>query len=330
MEITDLKAFISGVDFPSSLREIFFFMNTAEEPDNLKEVLGCQNHETQEDQDTKDWESFERYKTLSHFFDKWKKLNNLRTLDLSLQTRFEVNLLMENFVLPLLRAIPQLENLRCFLGSHWDNLFPKTHRTPFDLEAFFSGIEPLQSLKTLQIYADKDFHCVFSGLDIPRKIPCLSGLSSIEIDVKIHSKFDFKRLIKSFLCENVEKKKKIEIPRIFLFCVQDFIALINLMHSVSSFQNLQVRLEVHLVVESIEEIYSNFKYPIYVASNTPLTVNIYLKKFETRKLAPEQREYFEMIFGQLQFTVNEANKYKCGLSSLESCPSQLYKSTIKF
>jgi len=313
--VSHFKTFINAIHFPQSLQKITLSFLDHEQSDNLKEFFDHQEREDDEkieDQDARDWESFEKSKMLSNFFEKWRKLENLRVLNLTLCAFSETDTLMINLILPMLRTIPRLKTFHYQFFRHHQS--QEISDRSFDLGVFFSGIETLLSLQHVKIKTDFFHNCVLSGRWNPKK---LSPLSSLEINAKIHSQFDLKQFLKGFLGANDPElnkhlaQKTLRLPKLYLFCVRDFIRLLNLMHSVSYFKNFQAHLQVSLVVESIEEMYSHFKYPIYVASNTHLTVAIFIKNFEFRRLTQEEEQYFQRVFGQLQFTVKDANKHYC-------------------
>ena len=318
-EVNHIRTFINEIQFPPFLREMTLRFADHKESDNLKEFFDCQEEKEDDEMvDAKDFESFEKSRMLGQFFEKWKKLESLRTLNLDIFAFTDCDTLAKNFVLPLLRAVPMLETFD--YQFRW-----KQHEAPeasFDLEAFLSGIEPLRYLQHLRIKTDLRHDCIFSGLRNPQKLSCLSNLSSIEIDSKVHSKFDLKQFLKSFLeMDTLVKKKSLKLSKIFLFDVQDLIKLLKLMHSVSSFKNFQAYLQITLVVHSIDDIFSNFKYPIYVACNTLLAVTIFIRNFESKILTQEQEEYFQTVFGQLQFTLKKPakNNYKGDFFDLDLC-----------
>lgn len=316
MDINHFRTFMNGVDFPASLRKISLGLIDHEQPDSLKEIF---HH--REDRDGRDLVSSENSKILSSFFEKWKKLKDLKVLDLCFHIFSEADPLLKNFILPLLRATPKLETFNCrFLSRNKKML--QAYSMSFDLEAFLYGIKPLQSLKTIKIDADKHYNCLFTGLaSPPQQFFCLPNLSSIELDIKINSDFDFKKFFNVFLCidnpetmKNSFLNKQIKLPRIYLFCVEDFIRFLDSIHLFSHFESLQAHFQTYLIVENIDDIYSNFKSPIGGVRNVCLAVNIYLKSFEAGELTQEQEQFFRIVFGRLKFSVNKANKLKSDLS----------------
>ena len=322
MEVQHFRTFITGIELPPSVRTIDLKIIDHEESDNFKEAFGiqdCENDETIEDQNARDWKSFERYEILNGFFDKWRKLSKLRILDLKIWAFPKIDTL-RSLILPLLRAIPQLEKLYLTVGLKGQITLPADRL--FDLKVFFSGIETMKSLKYVTLSTNEYVSCLLSGPEHSQRSFCLPNLSSVKIRTKFDSNFDLKEFLDGFLCLNSLQpelpvmNRTLDLRQSCMFSVQDFIRILNVVHSVSHFKNLQLHLQICLIVESFREISSNFTYPMHVAHNTQLTVNIHLKNFKDLELTLEQKQYFKRIFGQLRFTVNTAAKYNCDRNSL--------------
>jgi len=185
IEVTDLKAFMNGIEFPSSHKEVILKIEGAAGSNSLKELFneGSDVIVNQEEQDLRDWQSFENHKILSNFFNKWKKQKNLKVLSLYLWAVLDVDLFVKKFVFPLLGAIPQLETFGWMLRSR------EINSKPFDLEEFLFGIGSLHPLKNLEIETDRKYDCLFSG----RKCLNFPSLSSIEVEVDVSSNFNLEK-----------------------------------------------------------------------------------------------------------------------------------------
>ena len=133
----------------------------------------------------------------------------------------------------------------------------------------------------------------------------------------------------SILISLVLKHKKLKIKENLNNKPQEFLlGVLNvLMHAASSFKSLQVDLEIALLVESFDELASSFKYPLFIPNNTRLTVNFEIRSI-ANELTLEQREYFDMVFGQLQFTVNKSTRSKYGKNSFYFYNTVLMKSKL--
>ncbi len=316
-DVNHIRIFLNGIDFSPSLREMTLKIQDYEDLDNFSDIFETQqdgndnNKRMIEEEDARDWISFEKHKVLSDFFEKCKKLSNLRALDLTFDVAYQMDI-FRLFLLPFLGITPQLETLNLSLitrGSPYSR-----EDKVFDLEIFLSEIGSLHSLKHLRINAYPWDKWTFSGSSDLQQLCCLSNLSSIEIkDARIYSDFDFKKFFKAFLessnvkRENIVTTKTVKFAKLALSSTQYFIRILNLMLSVSHFRKLQVDLEIDLIVQSIDEIYSKFHYPICVAHNTRLKLHVGIIHFKDSELTLEQKQYFKMIFGQLQFTINTAH-----------------------
>jgi len=286
------RSALKKIDFPSSIKKISLSVEDSKQPKNSKKALDCQEDGRK---DGIDWKSFE----------KWKKLGNLKTLELEMWISSKEDT-MRDFFLPLLKEIPQLETFRCLIRPpRYGN---KKEKKPFNLDLFFSAIESLQ-LKHLKVclYYGR-IPCKFSGsVSLPKSV-CLSKLSSIEINMGIYSHFDLKKFLDEFLFiddteSEMAEKKTLIIRELTISCVKDFFRLLQLMDSISKFKNLQIDINILFIVQDLKSIFSNFHYPIHVSSNTMLSVKIFLKNFEDSMWTPEVRRHFQMIFRQIEFAV---------------------------
>jgi len=309
-----IRFFLNGIDFPPSVQEMTLDIEDYEKLNDFSDIFEVQQYRDSdgmiEDEDVRNWASFEKHKVLSGFFDKCKRLTKLRVLNLAFDVRYQLDIL-RHFILPLLRAIPRLETVNFTSYSRFHNC-SREHKL-FDLGVFFSEIGLLHSLKHLRINSHPWDKWAFSG---SKKLHSLSKLSSIEITgARIYSEFDPKKFFNAFLdstkinLDKIMSRKTVKFHQLYISSSQDFVKILNLMGSVSHFRGLQVDLQILFTVENIDELYSNFPYPVYVASNVRLRVEIHLKHFEGLQLTSEQKQDLKMIFGQLQFHVYKAGRY---------------------
>ncbi len=319
VQVKNLKNFAEKINFPSFLKKVT--MDIVD--DEISEVFDSQDSEdgvvTLEDQDARDFVSFEKYKVLSGFFEKWRKMDKLLILNLSISYLSKTDIL-RNFVLPLLNAVPQLEIFN-FSSLYEDRFAPQAKKT-LDLGVLFSGIGSLKCLKRCRISTGPFINGVFSGLQNLQKSNFLANLSSLVINVKFDPNFGFKDFLKRLLNNdnfksenNLAVSKNLKFLQVCVSSAEDFVRILNLMHSVSHIKNLQIELQIYLIVWCFEDISSNFRYPINVAKNIQTTAHIYFQSFEVREWASEHEEYFKRIFGQLEFTVNKALKYEFDIDS---------------
>jgi len=310
--VDHIRIFLNGIDFPPSLREMTLDIVDSEKLNDFSDIFEIQQDNqgdgTIEDQDAKEWMSFVKHDILSNFFEKCKKLSKLQVLNLKFNICYQMDV-FKHFLLPLLRTVPQLETFN-FTSDH-----TPSEEQLFDLEFFFSEIQFLHSLKHLGIISRYRNQWIFSGAEDHQKLRSVSNLSSFEISgVKASSSFNLKKFLSAFLDSNNTNRvarKSLKFDKLNIFSSQDLIKILNLMRSVAHFPNLQIELQIYLTVENIDDLFSNFPYPIYVASNTRLKVEFFLKHFQGEKLTNEQKQDLKMRFGQFHFTLCAAsdNKY---------------------
>ena len=144
----------------------------------------------------------------------------------------------------------------------------------FDLDVFFQGIKSLKSLKNLSIFS---LNCYF--IYSPQKSLFLPNLSSLDLFAQSSPKFDILKFLNG-VYHNLESQSRNEktnlgLSKIRLHSAQELITLLKLLNKASKFKTLQIYLEVELYVQGVDELISNFRYPIYVPSNTNLKVHLF-------------------------------------------------------
>ena len=118
-----------SIDFVPSIQEVRLTLFESEDNNSLGETFDFQDVDDR-DQDKR---VLERYKVLGSFFERWRKLSNLKVLHLKLWPFSKMNILMKNFIFPLLREKSQLETFKCEFGENYD-LSPEDKL--FDLDTF--------------------------------------------------------------------------------------------------------------------------------------------------------------------------------------------------
>ena len=308
LKVNYLRAFINGIDLPISVETIAFEVNAQYSIYEFYEILDSQDIYEGDDQDQREWESFENSKILLRFFEKWRKLINLKVLRWHWRIGSKMNLIVQSFFLPLLRAIPHLESFSCYFQPGHGNIGQEDR--VFELDTFLQGIQSLSSLKHLTI--SEAYGRAFFVRYNPQKAAFPVNLSSIEVEAKSSPEFNIQKFFKAFI-KNMDSeidnvKKNVSLYRIRMYCAQDSINLLNLLHSISRFKTASVDLEVDLFVQEIDEIVSTFQYPIYLASNTRLTLNIILPWDSATLIQEEDKEHIRMVFGQMEFAVYKTKK----------------------
>jgi len=288
--VNNLRAFIKGVSFAPSILEMRFIID--EKGESIQELFGLsQNTHDGRNQDIKEWEGFETHKILYSLFDKWSQLVNLKVLEVRLLLFINSTILLKNFILPLLRATPQLESF----DLDWSLYLPENfqnHQT-FDLDVFFKGIKCLKSLNLKM-----SVNCERFVYD-PHKISFPPNLASMHIVGKSSPDFNIQKLLKA-LSQNMKIWQSVHFSELRLYCAQDLILLLKWLHSVSQYKTAKVDLKVKLFVNDFDDIVSNFRYPIYLAQNTQLELSITFPGTANVQLTVEDEKYIDKVFGQLQ------------------------------
>ena len=297
LRTNDLKTFAGGVklSFPLGVQKVMFNITNWYGQDNFHQAI-----------------SQNTGKYLTSFFEKWKKLGNLKILDLKLPVFVKVDFLAGNFILPLVRAIPRLETLNCQF-RYGESVGGKQERG-LDLNAFFKAIEPVKTLKNVRFTKEKVDSEIFTIAYNPEKVPLFPKLSIIEIDTNCSPNFDLNKFLVVFLHDlkfnpgEMDPEKSIKLSRIRLSSVQDLVKLFRVLNTASQFKRLKICLQVDIFVESMEDLTSNFLSPVCVISNVALTLNIYFVFEAFIVLSQEDEEYFEMTFRQMEWSVFKAAK----------------------
>jgi len=215
LKVNSLATFISGVELPQSLRKITFQAEKYTSIYDLPHIFGCVDGSSPL--------SLDRYKVQQMFFDKWKKLHNLKILKLILPIFIKLDNIFKSLVIPLLKAIPQLETFVYKWSRYEINDY-----SPFDLNLLLEGVEPLRSLKKLKISPYS--YVSATSLPVvynPNKVYFLPHITSLKIDTAVSTDFDFKKFINT-LFYNVKLKvpemnKIIKLSSLRISCVKRFI-----------------------------------------------------------------------------------------------------------
>ena len=262
----DFQTFINIADFGPSIQKITLRLSGK----RMKEFFDFQDGDD-EDQDAREWKAFEKDRILCSFFEKWRRFENLKALNLKLAFFSNMDFLMKMLLLPLIREKSWLETLEFELNffnvrSEEDGVF--------DLDVFFQGIKSLKSLKNLSIFS---LNCYF--IYSPQKSLFLPNLSSLDLFAKSSPKFDILKFLNGVYhnlgSQPRNEKTSLGLSKIRLHSAQELITLLKLLNKASKFKTLQIYLEVELYVQDVDELISNFRYPIYVPSNTNLKVHLF-------------------------------------------------------
>jgi len=218
-----------------------------------------------------------------------------------------IDLLFKNFVVPLLKAIPQLETF----GFKWFNSY---YCSSLNLDVLLEGIEPLRSYRNLKISPDSSLSK--SSLVVnynPQKVYFLPHVTSIKIDAAIAENFDLKKFISAILY-NVKLKvpemnKTVKLSSLKISCAKQFIKTLQTLHVVSELKTVKFEMEIELINQTLPSLMESFLYPIYIAKNLLLTVNIKLVDSTSPIYLTEGlKQYLRGIFGQMDFTISYLEK----------------------
>ncbi len=250
-----------------------------------------------------------KYDNLGNFFEKWKRYNNLKVLNLKFQDYSKINLLMETFILPLLKEKVQLETFNCHFGF----LHVDSDQRLFDLDVFFEGIKSLRSLKNLSLTCWKPNYpsnprisFIYGG----QQSLLLPNFSSLHLCAESSPKFNVSKFFRGIF-HNMESRPKIEetsvvrLSKIRLRSPQELVKLVNLLNQASEFKTLQIFLEIEFYIESIDEISPTFRLPLSIPNNTQLMVQFFLARSAWRNSTYDLRIPYEFREIQSFFKFNE-------------------------
>ncbi len=245
----------------------------------------------------------EKHKILLNFFEKFKPLTLLNDLSLSLPRFTEPNHIMQNFILPILKAVPTLKNSQCEFYSSFGQV-----NNLFDISTFFEDISPTQieSFKIFQHVGSEKYYYTWSSLLMsfnPKKAFTflnLPHLKSIEIDTWIPQDFDFQNFFQACTAHPDIALKEIKLPRIHIDSMEALVTLLNILENMD-FSRLKVHLGITLCFHSLTELTKHINSPIILPNNVSMIMEIYKQSFKELSLRPKGLTIMQNIFGKLDF-----------------------------
>ena len=298
LKVNSLATFISGVELPQSLRKITFQVT------NYQSI--CDLLDTFSGEDGSSRFSLDRYKTQQTFFDIWKKLQNLKVLKLILPVFAKVDNIFKSLVVPLLKAIPQLET---FIYK-WSRYYFDQTSLQLDLDVLLEGIEPLRSLKKLKILPDSnEVESTLTVIYNPQRVYFLPHVTSIKISAGISEDFNLKKFLNT-LFFNVKLKapdmnKIIKLSSLRISCLKQFIKALQILHVVSQLKTVRFEMKIDIFEQTLSALMENFRYPIYIPKNLLLTVGVKLiGSIIPLYLIEEKVQHLRMVFGQFSLTIS--------------------------
>jgi len=322
-------------DLPPSVRKISFNISDINTyPSDFQDILNSQ-YFNENDKHVKahtyeeEWQSFQKHMILVNFFAKWHKLPNLKVLELKIPTTANMDNLLKNFLLPLLKATPHLETFSCQFSQSYraGALYEKD--TVLDLDVLLQGVKSLKFLKNFKLYGNEDRRPKVMIEYNPQNFYSIPQISTVEIDLP-QSIFHLNKFYYTFLKDSNESDqiKNIKVSRLEVTSGQSFILLLKLLNKASQIKALQSDLEVNLLIKDLGEIILNFRYPIYLAENIRLTLNIYMVNPNAPLLTDKLKEDLMRIFGRVEFTLKHIPQTPEYLSENFLDPAHIYSKML--
>jgi len=192
--------------------------------------------------------SSERYRALLDFFEKFKRLASLISLDLNVSLLTQASEAMKRFILPLIRAIPKLEHFECQLDQE-----PQE----FDISIFLDGIASLGHLKSFKVFQSlPEPSSVIKPGDLVMSFDPLTSyhfpnLSSVHIGAWMpEDYFDFKKFLKMFSTE----LKEITLAKVYSSSIQSFIRLLRGFSNIGQIHSTKINISITLYLNSFGDL----------------------------------------------------------------------------
>jgi len=282
LKIFEIWDFIQAFEFPPLLKKLALdFQSISLSP------FGLLNSE-----------SSKKVETIINSFEKFQVLTDLRFLSLTILSEKDVIL---KFFLPLIQAIPKLENLECQLK----NRYSYTTDT-FELPVFLNGIVLLKHLKSLKILSPgEDIQIEQNNLaQIIHRLgfDSSSTLESITIDSWISKIFDFKDIFRI-------ASKEINLRRIHLTSIDSVRKVLKLTKTTEQFHHRKINLDITLSLNGLTDVMTELESPIIPPKNVSLTLDIEIPFSKQQIFSPKGVETLQKIFGNIKLTVYRCQSY---------------------
>ena len=292
LQVDDVWSVIEAFTFPPLLKDLTLHLRYRSSWSQIWSILypiGFAH------QDTKKYK-----KIFRDFFKKFQQLSRLNSLDMKMPRFTHPKEIINNFILPLLQAIPKLENFECQFCHEY-----KTLETPFDLSTFLDGISLLPSLKSFKIRHPHDVLNDIMKDDLPitfnpSKAYQFPNITSVYLSAWILEDFDFKHFFK--MLSNNDCLEEIHLERIFLTSVQAFLRLLKLLKEVGELNPLwKIQLGITLSVKNLADIVGNIRYPIIPERNVTIDLDIYVSSQKRFSLSQKGFRYMQSVFSYIKF-----------------------------
>jgi len=285
----DNWSFIEAFEFPSSLQKLVLRLENQFSWFKVWYALYTQVGDDPIDEDT--IRSYEEYQVLLSFFEKFKALTLLTSLNLSMPLFVIVNEMMDNFILPILRAIPNLENFECQFS-----LVGREINNHFNMSTFLDGIAPLEQLRSFKIFQEKDRekNSIESGDLVitfnPTKSYDLPNIIAVHIETWISEGFNFKRFLRMFSTD----LKEITLTKIYLSSIQSFLQTLKTLNKSRHLPLARINLSIALWLDDFSDL-KQLPYPLITVKNIFIALDIVISAFERQVLDQRCREAFQNV-----------------------------------
>jgi len=287
LEIYNLWGFIEVFDFPVSLKKLTLFLTLSANFQWKKISTSLEDEKIS---------TLKEKNELLSFSERFRKLTLLNSLKLSMLRSVRVKTFMDDFVLPVLQAIPKLEELE------W-KFDPEEQEEPFNLAEFFDGIASLKHLKSVKIPPDhcgtKDFMMTF----LPSKSYSLLNIESIGLGNRITQDFDFKKFFQMFSDGSKITLKDISFAEIYVESFESFVQILKTFKGLGQYPTLKVSSRIVLCLDNVNNLLDYFKSPIELASNITIDLTIEAPPLKPTSLSSDQIQALKHIFQNFKLDI---------------------------
>jgi len=321
LEVDDIWAFIEAFEFPLLLRKLVLHLHNKY---NWLKVWRALYPQMKDDKAA--IQSYEKSKILLSFFEKFKPLALLTSFDLIMPLFVHADEVMNNFILPLLRALPKLENFSCQFSHVGLSI-----NDPFEMSVFLNEIEHLKSFKIAQQLYEKENSIQAGDLVIlfnPGRFHSFQAMTSVHIDTWISEDFDFKQFLKAFSAG----LKEITLAKISLHSMRSFLQILKIFNNAGHLPSVRINLTFALCLDDFGDL-KQLTSPLILAKNVSVTTDIYISSSEDRVLDPKDVEVIQNTFRNLKVNLtlvisqNYSERHRQILKNNIPCFKEVVKTT---
>jgi len=239
-----------------------------------------------------------------HFFERWKGLSNLQTLELKVRYIMKTpNDLLHKFVNPLLEAL-QASCLKKFkLEVVEPAYYCVSDEAVLDFSLLRMKSSALKKLESFKILAD--------GWRItldPKYSHFLSALKKFAIVGIFPEEFDPKSFLKGFA--TAQYQKTLNFSTFSFKSIEAFDEFLKQAKKGAQSGSLVLYLKIELYIENIRVLFNHFKQPINLEDNLSVALHIWLmppvpRGAEKKELSEDDQSAFKRIFGSFKLDVTQ-------------------------